>query len=302
VRYYLMLLLLLPLHCFGKQYTLSQTDFTNQVTAEGLLQRQIYCTNKKGEKVWLFYSASTILSLGIKNGKKTDVMLHSAKYKNGEIEALKFDVLLGNIGGKKILSFHINDIESFTIKTQTQESDYPYYNLDSTRSFTCSFNDSIKKDYAAGSEWVIKITPKNKMGEDTFTLFTNACYHIAFKDNNPIQYGVVMKITQDSLYISNSFNANTAAKEKLPYKICAYPVNDILRLSLKAPGRSSDKTINIEDYNITVMQEEKAQMPVLCWYSFNAVNGESRLYRSWLTAEGFIGVGEQYGHTVWYER
>lgn len=288
--------------CFGKQYTLSNADFIYQFSGGATPERHIYCTDKKGEKVWLFYNDGTLLSVSTKSGKKSELLLYSVKYKNGEIEGVKYNALIGNMGGGKVLTFHIDEVESLGIKTLVQASEYPYYNLDSVKGFTCAFNDSVKKDYASGSEWVIKLIPKDKAVKDTFAILTNACYHISFKDNNRIQYGVVMKITQDSLYISNSFNANTAAKEKLTYKVCAYPVKDISVLALKATGRFPDKIINTANCDIAVVQEEKANIMQVCWYSFNPVNGEARLYRAWLTADGFTGIGEQYGHAVWYER
>lgn len=300
----LAILLLISVSCFGKHiYTIPKADFINQFSNPKSLSR-VYCFNEEGNKVWFMTTKNTLLTLKLKDNNEKVLILHTVKYDSETIEAIEFNTWsLSMLPKKKTSIFNIGDVESFTMERRFNDHEYemPFFNLDSIRNVVRSKNDSLRKEYAAGTEWVICLTAKEKPDGDTLAIRSNASYHINFKDNNRVEYGVVKKITQDSIYISSSFNKAMAASSKKEYTIYQYPINDISGLRLLKSDHYSAREIKLEDYNIIIKKIDKVILGNPCWYAADPLRGEIKFYRFWRTDRGFSGITEIDGKAIWYE-
>lgn len=293
------LLLAFSVSCFGKpKYTISKTDFIAQFTDPSPLNR-FYCTDEAGTKVWLDCNDNSELTLKIKNNKEKVLTIHTVKYKNDTIEGAEASVWMPR---KKLSTFNIQDVISFTIEGKFQEQVLPYFNRDSLYAVVIKLNDSLKAKYATGTELIINLHAKEKPKSDTIPIIANACYHIGFKDNINIWNGVVQKITKDSIYISSSFNPEMAAANKVEYKIHSYAIHDISDLKLLKSGGYGYKTIKIEDYDIAVKEVESTTLCCPYWYTLDNRFGQIRFYRSFLTDSCFPGITEIDGKPTWFER
>lgn len=291
----LAVLMFVSLSCFGKkEYTISKSDFISQFTNPYGLR--IYCFNETGARVWLHCNKNTQLILKLKSNEEKVLMLETVKYVNETIEAIEYNVWMP---GNKVSIFAMDDVQSLIIKRKYQEYESPYFNLDSSRNIAKLKNDSLKKEYSAKKELTIVLPAKSN--KDTLLISPDACYHINFKDNNQVKFGVVQQITKDSIYISSSFNAEMAAKDKKDYTVYQYPISDISGLSLLKSGGYSYRTINIGDYDVLVKKADKSSSFMPYWYAVNPGNGAIKFYRTWLTDSGFLGITETNGRAIWYE-
>lgn len=290
---------ILSLTAFGKKtYFLSKDEFTKQFNDSSTLDR-IYCHNEKGDKVWLYINQNSILTAKFIDKTEKEFILKSIKYFNGEIKAAEFNPWkLSN----KMLKYNISSIVSFTLESKNQEYERPYFDLDSIKVLTQSKNDSIKKIYSSGNENVIFLVLKNTKGKDTLLVVENACYSMRFKNNLETEYGVVQKITKDSIIISNSFNQNMANEYKKDFKVYHFAINEISEIKLLKSGGYSYKTIKSEDFQIQIHERKKEIEICPIWYSWDRMTGEIGFYRLWLTERGFSGIKEKEGKPIWYER
>jgi hypothetical protein len=291
--------LLLSLSCFGmKKYTIPKDDFLKQISV-GLKSDRIYCYKEDGSKVWLLFNKSTTLTIQLLNNGKKEVMLHTVKYQNGIIEAIEFNIWWTS---KKIYTINIDEVHSFYIvRKTTNESEMSYFNIDSSRAVVRLKNDSLKSNYLSRDEYMISWVAKAGAKKDSLRIRENACYHMGFKDNSHTEYGVVQKITADSIYISNTFNQEWATANGKEYKVYGYAVQDIIQLSLLKAGGFSYKVIKAEDYDVITTKANKNVLSLPYWFAINPSTGEQEFYRSWLTERGFIGIMEKEGRVYWYE-
>lgn len=285
---------------FGKNiYTLSKEDFIKQFSDSSfsydrLRLSRIYCHNEKGDKVWLYFNQNSILIATLNDNRKKELMLHSIKYVIDEIQAKEFNVWMPR---NKI--YKINEIASLTIEKKYKGAESPYFNVDSVRVLCDNKNDSIKKLYSTGNEYVVSLILTNKRKKDTLLIMEKACYHMKFKDNSETVFGVVQKITKDSIIISSSFNQNMANWHKKEFKIYHFPINDISEIKLLKTGGYSFKTIKMEDVPFEVIERKKEIKNRPIWYSFYATLGEIDFYRAFFIEGGlFGGVAEKGGNPI----
>lgn len=289
---------ILSLTAFGKKtYTLSKDEFIKQFNDSSTLDR-VYCHNEKGNKVWLYVNKNSILTAKFIDKTEKELMLKSIKYFNGEIKAIEFNIW---IPSNKTNKYNLSSIISFSIESKNQEYERPYFDIDSIRVLNHSKNDSIKKIYSTGNENVIFLILKNPKKKDTILIMENACYNIKFKNNIETEYGVVQKITKDSIIISNSFNQNMANENKKEFKIYQFAINEINEIKLLKSGGYSYKTIKSEDFKIQIHERNKEIKSCPIWYSWDSISGEIGFYRLWLTEGGFSGIKEKEGKPIWYE-
>lgn len=289
----LVVFLLLSMPSFGmKKYTIPREDFLKQLSRGSIRPDRVYCYREDGTKVWLLYNKSSILTIKLTNKGEKEVLLHSVRLKNGMIEATVYNVWWS---GKKVYSISINDIHSFYIERKTQESVMNYVDIDSSRQLARLKNDSLKNSYAQRNEWMISWEGH----KDTFYIRENACYHMDFKDNNQTAYGIVQKITKDSIYISNVYNPDWASVHKTSYRMLVYAIPDITQLRLLKPGGYGYKAVQSKDYQVVITHAERKNLPV--WYAANPGSGEPELYHAWLTLNGFRGIREEKGKIYWFE-
>lgn len=292
----LAIFLLISFPCFAKKrYTIPKADFQQQFDA-GIKQSRIYCYKEDGSKVWFLFNKSTILTIKLLNNEEREVMLHTVTYKNGIIEGLVYNVWLP---AKKTYTIDIDDVNSFYIDRKFQESEMAFFNMDSSRNLVRLKNDSLRSSYLSRDELVIGWVDRNK--KDTLFIRENACYHMVFKDNTRTEYGVVQRITADSIYISNTFNEEWATINKKEYKVYGYAIQDIVQLHLLRGGGLSYKEVKVEDYGVIVMTVNKDNLTGPYWFGMNPGTGEVEFYRAWLVDRGFVGIMEKGGKVYWYE-
>ena len=295
----LSLFLLVSVISFGKQtYTLSKEDFINQFN-DSVTLRRVYCYNEAGKKVFLSINENTILVLELKNNTKLKLMLRTIKYKQGIISSVEYNVWWPS---KTISKFNLSDITSFTIYRKFGESESHYYNIDSCRAIRQIKNDSLKMVYSSGSEYIIYLISRNSLNNDTISIIENVCYHINFKDNNEIEYGIIRKITEDSIIISNNFMQKKELKDNKEYKIFRYKIKDIQGLRLLKSGGYSYKEVDIRNFNVISAKVKRNPLRCPCWFDFNITIGEIDFYRSWRTENGYKGITKKDGKYFWYER
>ena len=117
----------------------------------------------------------------------------------------------------------------------------------------------------------------------------NACYHLKFKNNSETAFGVVQKITKDSIVISNTYNSNMANFYKKEFEIYHFPINEISEIKLKRRGGYGFKTIKTNDVPMVVIERKKEAVNRPIWYSFYFLLGEINFYRVWFIEGGSKG-------------
>jgi hypothetical protein len=205
---------------------------------------------------------------------------------------------------KKIQYLNISGIDTFIIETKggpymfPVEQETPFVNLDSCRQVARSKNDSILNAYATGTELIIELIAKDRATKDTLPILTGACYNIKFKDGNHITWGVVKKITRDSIYITSSFDAEVAAKEKTIYTMYMYANSDIAGLELVKANHYTARKIDAADYDMMLENVNKGLLKYLWSYSVAPYNGELMFNIPYLADGHFSMITDQDGHPV----
>lgn len=285
---------------YGKRiYTISKEDFIQQFKDTASLL-QVYCANHKGERVWLNTNLNTKLTIRLKDNSEKKLFLYKTTLKGSTIES---EVLTTwSLFSYKKISIDINDVQTLSIvKEAYDEYERPYFSLDSVRTLVQFKNDSLSREYSTGTELVIYLKEKNNPDADTIAILINACYHLKFKDGNEAVFGVVQKITEDSIYISNSFNEAMAKANKKEYKIFAYPIQQLSELNLlKSTGRKFKK-LKFQDLDITIVRINRTDHVCPCWFRFRRYDGEIYFNRDWRTEFGWAGISEQNGRPIWHE-
>jgi hypothetical protein len=290
-------LIFISFSCYGKRiYTIDKNDFVKQFN-DSITLRKIYCFNEKGEKVWLHFNENSQLTIKLSDNKEYKLMLHTIKYKNGKIEAIEYNIWSPS---KKISTFDINSVTSFKIERMFYEYDSPYFDIDDIKKTVLFKNDSIKVKYSKGSEFVITLRKKNELN-GKLQILENVSYNIKFRDNKKTEYGVVQKISKDSIYISNDYNQNMSLANKRTYEIYKYPISEITELELLKSGGWSLKTVKIEEFEVNVDKTNSDTLHIPSWFAMNPTTGAINFYRSWLTDRGFLGITENNQKIFWYE-
>ncbi len=155
--------------------------------------------------------------------------------------------------------------------------------------------------YATGSETVLYFIARKNNEPDTFQIVTGACYHIYFKDGHKTAFGVVNRITGDSIYITSHISADMAVAAKEQYAVYKYPHSYISALRLAKSDGFSSATASVEDYDITVKKVDRATLGYPGWYAGSTTSGEVNFYRPWLMFNGYRGITEKGGRAIWYE-
>jgi len=283
------------------KYSIPGEDFIAQFSNTSNFSR-IYCFNKKGKKVWLTNVSNYVLTFELKGTISQKLQFISAEYNNGIIEGVQLNPkAFKSVAANILTRINFPDVSSITL-----QSDYsiesPYFDFDSCKRIWQWKRDSLAKHYSGGKELVLYFIPKNNSKADSLLIYENACYNINFKDNVHVKYGVVQKITLDSIYISNSFDGNTAKANKEEYTILQYALGDILELSLLKGGGYSYKSISASDYHLMPLEVERNKLTPPCWFKIKSYSGNVVLYRAYLMLSGFAGVMEENGKIYWYEQ
>jgi len=278
------------------KYSIPSDDFVTQFSDTSNLSR-IYCYNKKEKKVWLTNVRDYLLTLKLKDSNSKKIELVSAKYKNGIVEGVELRrEALRKASANRPVTLNFSDVSSITIQSY-HSVESPYFDFDSCKKIWKWKTDSLSEHYSNGKEVVLYLISK----KDSLLICADACYNINFNDNIHIKNGVVQKITTDSIYISNSFDSNTAKVNNGEYKILRYSVYDIKNLKLLDRGGYTYKNISASDYNIVPLEMERNKLVPSCWFKINSYSGNVDLFRAVLTMSGFRGIREENGKLYWYE-
>ncbi|MEZ5018418.1 MAG: hypothetical protein R2800_15265 [Flavipsychrobacter sp.] len=292
--------------------TLKQRDSSvvaGLINATGLntyVMGQVYCFDENANKVWLKYTNNTQVGLKMKDDQEKLLLLHTIKYYDDTIEGVEYNALWAS---KKVSYFNMHHVSTFTVYKKYNEEVVAYYDLDSVKRVLDSAisvvrlkNDSLEKIFTTGKEWVIKLCTKNKNRKDTFMIHEDACYHIKFKDGNKTLFGVVERISKDSIYITSSLNSNTSKHYKEDYKVYKYPISEIAELHLMRSGGYSFKKIDVEDCEMSVDYLDKASSNLFrAWYAVMTPEMLVYFYRAWLMDRGYMGISEQNNKPVMFE-
>jgi hypothetical protein len=274
-----------------KKFTIPKNEFEQQFTG-GLKSEKVYCYKEDGSKVWLFSRSNSIITFKLQGDAKKEFILRTVKLSNGGIEGVLYDIWGFS---KKTGTIKFADVQAIYIERKTEESVMRYVNTDSSRLVARQKNDSLQPVYLAREENMI-----TWCAADTFLIRENACYHLTFADNTRTEFGVVQRITQDSIYISTAFSPQWAKANKKEYRIAGILISEITQLHLLRSGGYSYKIAKAADYRVTVSAAQKEKLSWPCWYAGTGA-GNVVLYRAWLTGKGFVGIMEENGKVFWYE-
>jgi len=93
----------------------------------------------------------------------------------------------------------------------------------------------------------------NTFSKRGFNLYENYCYSFIFKDERQV-FGRIIKILNDTLYITNSFNEATAAKQNIVYDTLKYSIQNIKTLQLNTEKIGGyTRNIDIDKYNLQLI-------------------------------------------------
>ena len=285
--------------CYGKKkYTLSIDDFKKQFNKK-LESDWVFCRNEGGNLVWLHLDQFSILIAVFKDKTEKKLLINSIRYYQDTIQALEYNVWLQS---NRVNKYNLNEVSSFEIEFNLLHYVRPYFNCDSIKTICYAKNDSLNKIYSNGNEKILLLILKEKQKKDTILIVENACYNIRFKDNSETNYGVVQKITSDSIFITNSFNKNMSTFFKKEFEIYKMPINEISEIKLFKFRGYSFKSIGFNDFIIETKERKKDVDNIPMWYSFYTMQEEISFYRCWLTERGFAGIKEKDGKPIWLEQ
>lgn len=271
-------------------YKITKDDFVKQVSDSAV--DRLYCINSKGDKVWITNLQNSILKIQLKDNSVKNI-----EYRLQSIKIIK-DSIIGELlnSPNKLKQINLNDIESLMIICDSH-NEIAYFNLDSCKSLLKLKNDSLNISCHKSNEIVIYLEPKMKEVPilDSISIYENACYNIDFNDNVKINHGVIQKITMDSIFITNTFNLNTAKHENINYKVLRYSIKDISQIRVMKKNGLTFTKLNPEKYDFVpiIINSDKLLCP--CWFELDEFTGEIIFYREWLLSTGYFGVTEKNG-------
>lgn len=301
MKYYLLIVLLVFTGSVSatKIYTINKEEIVAHLTKTSA-NMEIVCFNAKGEKVVLHYTKNTLLLLETNSGSK-HLMLYSAKYVNRAAQGYEFNFMWG--ASKKLININMNEVVKVWLKTLTNEEwTTNYIDNSGIAEITKAKNDSLQHLHQAkGHSYWINFIPKSTNNRDTIFIIEDACYNLTFKDNEHTTFGVVQKITKDSIFITNTFNQAMASKQGKTFLLLKYAVHDINQINLLKPGGFSYRNVSIDDYNIKIEYEQTSGLMRPYWYAYDPLSGKINFYRSWLRSHSYAGITENNGNAIWYE-
>ncbi len=287
------------IYWFGQDiYSLSPRDFKTQFS-DSVLRPIIFCQNKKGEKVWLHHSDKSIITFSIEEERKKSLILNSVKLKDGVVQGLKFSTFWGKT--KKLETVDFNKIIKIIIEPGVGGYATPYFNIDSSLALLKTKNDSLIQLYNNGTEFQIHYLNLGLEQKDTIKLIENALYNLQFNDGNKTEFGIVTKITSDSIYITNYLNSAMAERRDKEFEIYKYDISSIKKIYLLKPGYRSYNSIDLNEFKLTVIGTKRDPKNCPYWYSMDQGSGAIHLYRIWQTEMGFSGITVIDGRAIWYE-
>lgn len=285
-----------PFAAFSQgKLNIPKDDFAS-LFSDTIMPSTLYINSAAGERLRAGYHKHASVYVEMRETKKKKILLHTVKVNNDSVHAIE----LTPFWERKIpTEFSLNDVETISIQKMFVTYAVPTFNLDSLNNICKAKMDSIDKDYKNQERYEIHLLDKNQQRQDTLKLLENACYHFLFKDGSEQAYGVIYKITKDSIYISDDFNYSTIVNKKTIDNLSGFSIEDIAGLRLMRGGGTVSKRIDFENFQVHFVRQNDSFCP--CWYSFSQLSGEINFYRLILTAHGFRGIKKDNGRYYWFE-
>lgn len=300
MKYKLNLLLVLLLHCnlfCHAQYSMTASDFSETFT-DSSSRKQLICRNDLGEKLLAGYYNNTQLKVFLKDESYKTIFSNSVELTDGKIDATEITKFWKN---KRPCKIAIDDIDSISIRKMWITWTTPYYDLDSLQNQHRIRMDSLEREYTTTDRLILELISKSKSQSDTLRIIENACYHLEMSNGKTFRYGIIYKITQDSITISTVFDPRQTLQQ-IKGSLFSYSLSELTKLNLLKSGGIGAKSISIDKYNLIARQAPKDFMFPPCWYSISRINGRLIFYRLLLTEGGFKGVQYEGGKYYWFER
>lgn len=137
---------------------------------------------------------------------------------------------------------------------------------------------------------------------DAFVIRMEGVYDLEFSDGKRFRSPVVKNITDNSITITSTFNANCAAYEGVPFEQVTYALNELKTVRI-ITERSLGffKKINIgSKYELIVRRVDKAKLcPAVL--TFPKRNNEVKVCHYYLTAFGYNILYETDGYLDWMD-
>lgn len=93
----------------------------------------------------------------------------------------------------------------------------------------------------------------NTFSKNGFFMFENYCYSLIFSDSTKV-FGRILKILNDSIYITSSLNQSTAIKRNIDYDTLKYSIKDIKTLQLITEGIDGyTRDIDMSEYHMELV-------------------------------------------------
>lgn len=278
------------------QYFMTKNDFieTYQDTAR---PSQLILRKVPEEKLLAgYYYVGTQLKLFFNDDSQKTIFSKSVKISGDSVEATEITKFWHN---KRPTTFDLNNLDSVSIRKMWISWTTPYFDIDSLENRHTVKTDSLEQEYASKNRFYLELVPLNRDDSDTIRILENACYSLDMADGEEFRYGVIEKITLDSLVISKRFSPEELAKDDNDdYR---YAHADIKRINLLKSGGVGNKSVPASDYTITLLESPKDFRYSPCWYSISRVNGTLNFYRLLLTENGFKGISFKEGKYFWFE-
>jgi hypothetical protein len=275
---------------------MTTSDFSDTY-GNNVSPEQLICRNEIGEKLLAGFYNNSQLKLYFKDKSKKVIFSNSIELTEGKIKATEITNIWQN---KKLCKFTLDDIDSISIRKMWITWTAPYYNIDSLQNQHRNKMDSLEREYATKDRLMLELISKNNLRSDTIRILENACYHLEMNNGKEFRYGIIYKITTDSITISTVFEPGRTLQDIKEF-LFSYSLTDIAKLNLLKSVGIGAKSVSASEYEIYTKNAPKGLSYAPCWYSVSRINGRLIFYRLLLTETGFKGVQFEQGKYYWFE-
>lgn len=266
---------------------------TLEKTSSGI--NRIACSNSKNKRVWLYISREMKLKITAGSSEKPfSLNMYGMIIRNDSLVS-KYSRLI-----RLDTAFAFSDIRNVEILAMTPYTE-PCFNVDSLNKVAELLSKKETELCANDKNQIIQMqitgNQKSILQDDYLLLFAGAVYNLGFNDKVKVKSGLVHKIRNDSIYISNALNENVAKKEKINYKILRYHVKDIVSVDLYHTYNSPDHfEIMSGDFDIKTLAYNQYDGKPCPIYKVMEKKGKILKYYFWLTLSGYFAITEDEGN------
>jgi hypothetical protein len=269
---------------------------TDNPNAHGYFR--IACIDKNNHKVWLYLDKNVRLHVKPKSTKSFTVLgLTTVKFKYDSV----FGIYSGGIGSYKRIPFLDIDT-SYIIAEFARKS--KYFNNDSLLRIAESKNDSIKKiidSYSFNLLHVNNRIKSNRSGisdsDSGFNIGPNLICNLRFANDLTIYQGLVTKITNDSIFLTNCFSDSIAHNFKIKITELGFKITEMTEILLQNFYTHKYTFVHIKDCELIVknVNNKQVKMGFSPWFAVNEIDGIVFKFYPYLFMNGYFSVIEKGG-------